>query len=60
VVMALPGFILHYLDAITDAPKDDWKTTANGRKLYRIGGVIIFILMVLVVRGVDIASWLVG
>jgi hypothetical protein len=60
VVMALPGFILHYLDAITDAPKDDWKTTANGRKLYRIGGVIIFVLMVLVVRGVDIASWLVG
>ena len=60
VVMALPGFILHYLDAITDTPKDDWKTSVNGRKLYRIGGVIIFVLMVLVVRGVDIASWLVG
>jgi hypothetical protein len=60
VVMALPGFILHYLDAITDAPESDWKTTENGRKIYRIGGVIIFILMVLVVRGVDIASWLVG
>jgi hypothetical protein len=28
--------------------------------IYRIGGVIVFILMVLVVRGVDIASWLVG
>ena len=60
VVMALPGFILHYLDAITDAPKNDWKTTANGRWVYRIGGVIIFVLMVLVVKGVDIASWLVG
>ena len=60
VVMALPGFILHYLDAITDAPETDWKTTANGRKLYRIGGVVIFVLMVLVVKGVDIASWLVG
>jgi hypothetical protein len=60
VVMALPGFILHYLDAITDAPKSDWKTTANGRWVYRIGGVIIFVLMVLVVKGVDIASWLVG
>jgi hypothetical protein len=60
VVMALPGFILHYLDAITDTPEGDWKTTENGRKLYRIGGVIIFILMVLVVRGVDIAAWLVG
>jgi hypothetical protein len=60
VVMALPGFILHYLDAITDAPETDWKTTENGRKIYRIGGVVIFLLMVLVVKGVDIASWLVG
>ena len=60
VVMALPGFILHYLDAITDAPQSDWKTTANGRWVYRIGGVIIYVLMVLVVKGVDIASWLVG
>jgi hypothetical protein len=60
VVMALPGFFLHYLDAITDAPELDWKTTEKGRKIYRIGGVIVFILMVLVVKGVDIASWLVG
>jgi hypothetical protein len=60
VVMALPGFFLHYLDAITDAPESDWKTTEHGRKIYRIGGVITFILMVLVVKGVDIASWLVG
>ena len=60
MVLALPGFILHYLDAITDAPKTDWKTTENGRMIYRIGGVVVFVLMVLVVKGVDIASWLVG
>ena len=58
VVMALPGFFLHYLDAITDAPETDWKTTENGRKIYRVGGVIIFVLMVLVVKGVDLASWI--
>lgn len=58
VVLALPGFILHYLDAITDAPETDWKTTENGRKIYRIGGVVIFVLMVLVVKGVDLASWI--
>lgn len=58
VVMALPGFFLHYLDAITDAPESDWKNTDNGRKIYRIGGVIVFILMVLVVQGVDIAYWI--
>ena len=60
VVMALPGFILHYLDAITDAPETDWKTTEKGRMIYRVGGVVVFILMVLVVKGIDIASWLVG
>jgi hypothetical protein len=60
VVMALPGFFLHYLDAITDTPESDWKTTEKGRMIYRIGGVIVFVLMVLVVKGVDIASWLVG
>lgn len=56
VVMALPGFFLHYLDAITDSPETDWKKSQLGRKVYRIGGVIIFILMVLVVKGVDLAS----
>lgn len=60
VVLALPGFILHYLDAITDEPESDWRSTKNGRKIYRIGGVIVFILMGLVVKGVDIAAWLVG
>ena len=58
VVMALPGFFLHYLDAITDAPESDWKTTERGRMIYRVGGVIVFILMVLVVQGVDLASWI--
>lgn len=60
VVMALPGFFLHYLDAITDEPETNWKSTQNGRKIYRLGGVVVFILMLLVVKGVDIASWLVG
>ena len=58
VVMALPGFFLHYLDAITDTPETNWKTTNNGRWIYRVGGVVIFILMVLVVKGVDLASWI--
>jgi len=59
VVMALPGFLLHYLDAITDTPDRSWRTTKNGRMTYRLGGVIVFMLMVLVVQGVDIAAWLV-
>jgi len=58
VVMALPGFFLHYLDAISDTPESDWKSTKNGRLVYRIGGVVVFVLMLLVVKGVDIASWI--
>jgi hypothetical protein len=58
VVLALPGFILHYLDAISDEPETDWKTTENGRKIYRAGGVVVFILMVLVVKGVDLTNWI--
>ena len=60
VVMALPGFFLHYLDAITDTPDRSWRTTKEGRVLYRVGGAVVFILMVLVVQGVDISGWLVG
>jgi hypothetical protein len=59
VVMALPGFFLHYLDAMSDPRNPGWRMTKNGRLIYRLGGVIIFILMVLIVRGVDIAGWLV-
>jgi hypothetical protein len=59
VVMALPGFALHYLDAITDSPSTDWRTTQAGRLIYRLGGVIVFIMMVLMVRGVDLAGWLI-
>ena len=60
VVMAIPGFVLHYLDAITDEPNTAWKTSKYGRWLYRIGGVVVFGIMIQVVKGVDIASWLVG
>jgi len=59
VVMALPGFALHYLDAITDSPSTDWRTAQAGRLIYRLGGVMVFILMVLMVRGVDLAGWLI-
>jgi hypothetical protein len=59
VVMALPGFALHYLDAITDSPSTDWRKSPAGRLTYRFGGVVIFILMVLMVKGVDLAGWLI-
>ena len=59
VVMALPGFALHYLDAITDSPGTEWRNSPAGRLTYRVGGVVIFVLMVLMVKGVDLAGWLI-
>ena len=59
VVMALPGLALHYLDVITDSPGSEWRETKAGRLVYRFGGVAVFILIVMMVRGVDLAGWLI-
>ena len=59
VVMALPGLALHYLDAITDSPGSTWREKRTGRLVYRIGGIVVFFLIVLMVRGVDLAAWLI-
>jgi hypothetical protein len=57
--MALPGLALHYLDAITDSPGSEWRENKTGRLIYRIGGVVIFVLIVQMVRGVDLVGWLI-
>ena len=59
VVMALPGLVLHYIDAMTDSPGQEWRKTQGGRILYRVGGVLVFILIVQMVRGADLAGWLI-
>lgn len=58
VVLALPSFVLQYIDSVTDAQEAQWKSTKNGQRIYRLGGAIIFAIMVLVVQGVDITAWL--
>lgn len=59
VIMALPSFILHYLGAISDSPDNKWKFSQWGRIIYRLIGIAVFILLFLIVRGVDITSWLI-
>ena len=58
VVMALPGLVFHYLYAMDQGANTEWRQSQYGRWVYRIGGAVIFALMVQVVRGVDIAAWL--
>lgn len=59
VVLALPGLALHYLDAITDSPGPDWRMNPFGRFVYRLGGIAVFVLMFLMVQGVDLAGWII-
>ena len=59
VILALPGFALHYLDAITDSPDLKYRESRIGQLIYRAGGVLIFGLIVLVVQGVDLTAWLI-
>lgn len=58
VVMALPGFVFHYLFALDKGANTEWRKLRYGRWVYRIGGAIVFALMVQVVRGVDLTAWL--
>ena len=59
VVMALPGLVINYLEAVAEPRDKSWRKSLSGRKIYRLGGAATFALMVLVVSGVDIAGWLV-
>ena len=59
VILALPGFALHYLNAITDSPDLKYRESKIGQLIYRAGGVLIFGLIVLVVQGVDLTAWLI-
>jgi len=40
------------------APEKSWHADKNGQIAYRILGVLIFLLVVQIVRGVDLTNWL--
>ena len=54
VVLAIPGLILSILGKMADSPKRDWKSSPFGNTAYRILGIVVFILIVQIVRGVDL------
>lgn len=60
VLLAIPGLIFSVLEWFSDEPEGDWKGSQRGRWLYRILGVIIFLLTVQMVRGVDLSAWIFG
>ena len=58
VILTIPGLILKFVGDMAKKPRVDWKTSDVGRWLYRIAGVAVFLIMIQVVRGIDITTWI--
>ena len=58
VLLAIPGLFLKFAGDLSQKPKNDWRRTDFGRTVYRVGGIAIYILIVQMVRGVDLAAWI--
>jgi hypothetical protein len=58
VILTIPGLILKFAGDFASKPRNDWKVTVIGRWIYRVIGVAIFLIMIQVVRGVDITTWI--
>jgi hypothetical protein len=58
VVLTFPGIFFAILGWIAKAPEKSWRSNKNGQIAYRILGIVVFLLVVQIVRGVDLTSWL--
>lgn len=58
VILTIPGLILKFAGDFASKPRSDWKVTVIGRWIYRVIGVAIFLIMIQVVQGVDITTWI--
>ena len=58
VILTFPGIFFAILGWIAKAPEKSWRADKNGQVAYRILGVLVFLLVVQIVRGVDLTSWL--
>ena len=58
VILTFPGIFFAALSWIAKAPEKSWRADKNGQIAYRILGVVVFLLIVQIVRGVDLTSWL--
>lgn len=54
VLLAIPGLLLSLLGVISGSPKKDWKDGKLGTAIYRVGGLMIGFLIVLMYQGVDL------
>jgi hypothetical protein len=60
VALAIPGLILSILGKMVKEPDADWKITPMGNTVYRVLGIIVFLLLIQIVRGVDLYAAVFG
>ena len=58
VILTFPGIFFAILGWIAKAPEKNWRSNKNGKIAYRVLGVIVFLLVAQIVRGVDLTAWL--
>jgi hypothetical protein len=60
VALATPGLILSILGKMVKEPESDWKKSPMGNAAYRVLGIIVFLLLIQIVRGVDLYAAVFG
>ncbi len=60
VALAIPGLILSILGKMVKEPGSDWKKSPLGNTAYRVLGIIVFLLLIQIVRGVDLYAAVFG
>ena len=60
VVLAIPGLILSILGKMVKEPDSDWKESPMGNTAYRVLGILVFVLLIQIVRGVDLYAAVFG
>lgn len=65
VAIGIPGFVVAILTLLSQAPEDiHWRLTKSGRIVWRVLGIAIYALFVLLAFGVDIGeaiqNWIIG
>jgi hypothetical protein len=60
VVLAIPGLILSILGKMVKEPERDWKQSPMGNAVYRVLGIVVFLLLIQIVRGVDLYAAIFG
>lgn len=53
-VLTIPGFVFKLFALFGKKPAADWKSEPLGQWVYKVGGLVVFLLLALMVKGVDL------